>query len=498
MILIRHLTFLFILSITIGPVKAQQKVFETDIHLKSGIKITKDILSIPLDDGRMQILFLDRNSIEGILLDTMFQEQTTRHIPRAANVSGYLHGYTVDGEDINLFMSDENQKQFLIHSISITNTTDRVQKVGRIKKEKLLTSFNYRNKFYLFTIKKRSSILYLYEFDKDNLASIIEIDLSEYKFSISSYPDLYSNILPHDNMIVAPSPLSVNLIDPRDPVGIESTFEEAKVYLKGDQLVFTLDNELSNTKVITIDFNNFEYTYDIIEHESLNCEAYSVTSNSFLIENKLFQVKACKSKLRLQVKDWQTKELLGSHQISPEDASLIQGKITIEKNSSLEFISQENEKVQILDTGKIKSTLRKLQRGDLGISVNSVQDHYILTMGGRQESKSAGSDSVFPSTTTLGTPYGAIEMLTYNSAMSIYSNYKIERTTYFKSTLDESLQVTNKETVFTSFDLIKEFEKSIIAKPLNETLVRRGETYLYGYYNKQEKTYSFYEFPVLK
>ncbi|WP_421871063.1 hypothetical protein [Marinoscillum sp.] len=487
---------LLLLSI-ITPTLAQQKVYETDIHLKSGIEITKDVLAIPLDDGRMQILFLDRNSIEGILLDSMFREQTSRHIPRPASMSGYLHGYTVSDEDINLFMSDANQKQFLIHSVSITNTTDRVKKVGRIKKEKLLTAFNYRNKFYLFTIKKRSSILFLYEFDKDNLTSIVEIDLSEYKFSNSDYPDLYSNIMTNENMTAGSSPLSVNFIDLKDPVGIESTFEEAKVYLKGDQLVFTLDNELSNTKVITIDFKNFEYTCDIIEHESLNCEAYAVKSNSFLTGNMLFQVKACKSMLRLQVKDWQSKELLGSHQISPEDASLIQGKITIEKTSSLALINQENEKVQTLDTGKIKSLLRKLKRGNLGISVNSVQDHYILTMGGKQENNSTSYPGFPSATTTLVTPYGPTEVLTYSSTLSNYSDYKNERTTYFKTILDKSLQVTKRNTLLTSFDLVKQFEESLNHKPLIETLVRRGNTYLYGYYDKQKKTYSFYEFPVI-
>ena len=469
---------------------AQDQVYRTEIKLESGIGVNREILPIVSSDT-FQLIFLDRNSVQVLELDQHFYEISKYSMMRDYTNSNLL-GYSLGEDGIHLFLADSKMRKFSIETLKPGGSKSTVQTFYfPHKKERFLQAFNYKNKFFLLSVKKFSSELSLYEFEGDYLIGEKTIDLSDHNFSSHSYPDLYSNVTGIEGYGTA---LKMAVVNTNEPISLELASDPSKLYVREGEIVITIDNELSNTKIITIDIDTYDHKYQMVNHESLNCgNALNIVSNSFLQDNKLFQVKACNSRLNLMVKDLETNETIKVFQLEEDDNSLMNSPAIQLGGTSLYTSPTDHE------MNNFKAVLRKISKSDVGVAVNLLDQEYLLTIGGHLEVKNIASRLHAPvGGGTVSTPYGSVSLPSYNPTMVSFNGSKYSRTVYFKSILNQlTLDHQSGEAPDSSFDIINEFEINLQNDLEINTLFRINHNYLYGVYDKKKQVFVLYQFPEI-
>jgi len=496
---LKSLNFKFFLSIiTVFVVKqsfTQELVFETSLNLKSGLKDKSDILPIVLEDKRCVLFFLDNIEIKSLVLSKDFQKIDEYRISRPQIPYNKLLGHSINDNDYCLFFSNNKKNQFYTQSINISEKSSQSQTLSlKLKKEKYLEAISYKGRFYLLTVKKFSSILKIYEFMGSRLIAEKELDFSQHKFSNEDYPDLYSTL--SQSATLTQQKLSITKIDTENPIPLEIAAQKSKLYLKGNDIYLTIDNSLRNTKIVKINLDSYEYSFKEIDQAQLDCgDALNVVSNSFLLEDKLFQVKSCKSGLLMRISDIKTHQVISEYSVNKnEEIQFKNGSIRQEGGTNIYTQGTDKE----LD--KTKQILRKISNSKIGVSAYQRNNNLTVTIGGYKEVQQAtGGGMTFTPGSSISTPYGNVSTpatYSYNPTMFGYGSYKNTRAIYFKSILDSSKfeHIEEAKVTKTAYDKIKDFEESIMTSISNETLFRFDKSYIFGYYSRVRKTYTLSKF----
>lgn len=483
------ITFLLLTSsFAFNDIVAQETIFETDIQLKTGLENKRDVLPVVLDDQSVTLFLLDNAEITSMILDKDFQKTDEYTIPRPEATYDNLLGQSVDGDQYNIFFANRRKNQFYVHEFNMAEKTNRGRLLDiKLKKEKYFESISYQNKFYLLTIKKFTSIMVVYEFTGSQLNAKKEIDLTEFEESNIYLSNLYTEFLSGDGSLT--QSLYAPKIDLRTPAPIQQTADPAKLFVSGNKLTMTIDNDLQYTKIIKVDLGTYEHSIEAIKNEPLLCkESVSTSANSFLWESTLFQVKVCKSKLRISVKRLGNEETLAEYVAEREEGIQFKnGPLQQEGSNSIYGQGTEKE----LNT---KQFLRKMSNSQISVSAYEQNEELILKVGGYKELRgNYGNVGTFNTGSTISTPYGTVTTPpshTYNPAMAGYSTMTTSRSVYFNVKLDvETLQQIEGEVAQTAFDKIRNFEKAKTSSMVNETVFRVGDVYVYGYYHKADKKY---------
>lgn len=464
------------------------------MQLHSGLKDKRDILPIVSSEQSISLFFLDNAEIKSMILDRDFSKIDEYKVTRPQVAFKTLLGHSISGNEYNLFFSNNKKNQFYAQTINIAEKENRSKILDlKLKKEKYLEAVTYRDNFLLFTIKKLSSMLKIYEFEGSELIVEKELDLSKHKFSTSSYPDLYSVLSKSSTPFQ--QYLSTTKIDSNTPIPLELAADKSKLYLADGKVFITIDNSRSNTKILTIDLNSYRPSFELITHEDLECgEALYVVSNSFLVDNILYQVKSCKEALSLRATAIDSKKEIAGYTVTKnQEIEFKNGPIRQEGGTT--FYTQGTDK----SLSKTKQLLRKMSNSKIGVSAYKVDDKITLTIGGYKEVQQAsGGGMTYTPGTNFSTPYGSVSTpatYSYNPTMYGYKNYKNTRAVYFKSVLSaENLAHIDIALPQTAYDKIKKFDDSAPNSTTNETLFKVADVYIFGYYNKSKKTYSLRQF----
>lgn len=122
------------------------------------------------------------------------------------------------------------------------------------------------------------------------------------------------------------------------------------------------------------------------------------------------------------------------------------------------------------NTRVLKTTsqfLRKVSRGDIGISTYLYKGQYKITIGSKIEKPSGGFGPMggfggFPMAS-----FGTISV-TFNPTLFAYGNYSSTKSTYIDCVFDENFNHVKGEVPITSFDRIKSFEEDFSIKTSKE------------------------------
>jgi hypothetical protein len=493
--LLPHTLYILLTLTGIHKTISQNLVFEKSIHLKSGIKDNREVLPIVIEEKRAVLILLGNLEITAVETNEVFQEIDYYKIPRPNINFNDLLGYSINNSAYSLFFSNNKKNQFYIQTIDITNkqSNSKISEL-KLKKEKFLESFTYQNRFYIFSVKKMSSIIKLYEFDGGNLKAEKEFDLSRYKFSNSPYFDLYSTL--SESITPIQQNLSIAKIDNGNPVPLEIASNTSKMYSFDEKVFITIDNILNKTQIISINLNTYEHFFETIKHEPLGCEdAVNVVSNSYLTSEVLFQIKASKSCLVIRTIDLQTKEIISEYEVA-KDENITFKNTPIMQEGGTSIYTQGTDK----ELEKTKEVLRKISNGKIGISAYPLTNQIVLTVGGYKEVQQGNGVMTYSPETTISTPYGNVNnsgASSYNSTLFGYSNYKNTRSVHFKTLLDKDTYNHIEGMVSKNpFDQIKDFEDASSEAIRNETIFRIDNFYIFGYYSNSKKTYSLYKFQI--
>jgi hypothetical protein len=486
---------LLILVCALLKLSSQEILFETQIDLDWSFQDKRESYpALDLETGNLALFILDNSSIKAQLFDRNYKLMNELKVDRPRGPYKTLLGSSYREIKYNLFFTNEARDAFCIKTIDLgkSNYSETILPLS-LKDEKLLETICHRNQFYMLTVKKKSSIIKIYIFDSDAQCQIKELDFSGHAFSGSKYSKL-SDVL-HES--VSPFILSSNVyrIDNNSPSTLDLASKENKIYTRDDQFILTIDNDLSETKILTIDLKDYRGSVRTYRQVKSACEdPFYTKSNSYLYENYLFQIKGCNEEMQFSIIDILTDSLIKGEKVTKEEEITFRNSPLFQEGGVTVFVQDKKKELETT-----KQILKKIADSNIGIAVYKISDTLELTLGGYLEVKqnSFGGPMISTPGTTISTPSGTVYMpgYSYNPTMNGYNSYKNKRSIYFKSLLNiADFEHLSGEAKRNAFDKIKDFNDFLGSNISSETVFRVEDYYVLGYYNALDKKYLLLKF----
>ncbi|NOU61922.1 hypothetical protein [Marinifilum caeruleilacunae] len=469
---------------------AQEILNEQEIKLRTYLSDKREVYPIVNQESGDIVLFLmDNDTINVQVYNQAFDFIKSYRCKRPNGKYKHLLGHTIENDNYNLFFTNKRNKEFLVKTVNYNKEVSEEKKVPiKLSKEEYLEAICYKNKFYVLSRIFTASIYKLRVFEDCEMKICVEHD--------------FSNILPNkinsnvilDDLYDTPEPVidsNFEKIVNGDPNPLDITSNDKKIYCHEDKMLLTFDDDDDMTLIVSIDLESFSLETKTFTHGG-DVNNTRVLSNSYLYDNKLFQLKVSKNELCLRIQDFKTEQILKEYRVgNAQDIDF--------KNSSLIQAVGSGAGGREKELEKTKQVLRKLLSGAIGISVYPNKDILQLTVGGINEHVSPSTGDVL-----LAGLFGALAvplasggkyMAVPNHTMYSYSSYANSRSVYFKSLLDRnSLEHLQGIPAKNPFDKLMKFANNIETPPSTQTFFKVNNFYVLGYYIEEEKKYVLRKF----
>ncbi|WP_310377344.1 hypothetical protein [Flavobacterium sp.] len=449
-------------------------------------KGNRDVFQIVNDSTKVTTFFIcDKEKIKAIRLNKEMQvvdSLSTNRINHEVYVG--MIGNNGDDQNPNLFWSSPNRKEILVQRFNFEIHKVTTQNyVLSLKDERSLQSFSQNGRFYLLTVLKNSDKLKLYVFDANGKLEEKIIDLAGFKFYKSDYQKTTLYGFLSESLFASNSSFSLQKISSENPTSLVKSSMKRKCYLNGNTLVMTFDTNIDYTQLITLNLEAYTATEKFIKKPYLySIDPTFLTSNSFLIDNKLYQIKSSSSQIILTLKNL--------------DDNLLKTYAASDRTPSIDFknteIIQEDgnaSKKRILETSA--QFIRKMNNLNAGISCYKLNDNYLITLGSVSEEAPSGSAML------IGGMFGVAGVLIAaaisSPTMESFNSYANRRVVYINCLFDKEANHINGEIQPLAFDKIRIFADKN-ADISSQTLFKMDGSYYLGYHDKNTKEYTIRKF----
>ena len=464
------LLFLF-LSYSIGS--AQKEVVSLNIETTSKLRIKEGYNFLNTKTGDVLVCLIDKKSGVANLLDKDFNVKSTITFdpPKFDNILGYK----IKGNTYEILFANNSKKKFSIVSINFdTKRTSQENFKFDFDDEVYLQSVHYNNQLYFFTA------------NRDNDFTIRKLD--DNKFPILKKTSIHSKNTDQDLLSVgnfgSMTP-KITKIDNRVPNALEQTASQIKLYQKEGFIYLPVENQEDlktslytiNLESLTIDQATFEYP----KGEVGDFGRY----NSFILDDKIFQVGSSKKEMKIAVKSFDDKKLKEFYIEIDKPIDFKNSPIIQDGKTMLPFVNRR----ELEETSKF---LRKISSGNIGVTGYKDDNMYLLTIGGSKELYGGGGMMMVNDGVTMyggGVPF---VQFAFNPTFYSYGTYTTTKSTFFNTHLDADFNYVPKEESENIFDKIKEYNKGIKFDTAEDVFVHEGKVY-FSSYNSRNKTLKIIE-----
>ncbi|TPG36351.1 hypothetical protein [Flavobacterium pectinovorum] len=482
--------------------------FSQDIVKEFDLKLEKkrDFFQVVNEDKKEVILFLnDKEKVTSIRFDEKFNIIDSLTTARPEKKYDNIIGYSQKDNNYFLFWASENRKEINSQYFNFTKKETKTTSINlELKKEKIVKELTINNVFYLITIVKNTSILKFYISNNDGNLDTKTIDLSNLQFHNESATEvnLYTALTGES------SDIFIQNISTDSPPSLSLSSKRFKVYTyKNDEIIFTMDNNTFSTDILKINLNDFTGDLKSIQQPAVAKGAYeSITfkSNSFLIDDKILQIKTNPQVLFLTMSDQNGNKINRFIATREEEITF--------KNSDVfqEIKSIHNKKV----LEKPKQFIRKINNSNPGISCYKLNGLYYTVIGSSQDiARAGGGGARMGMGAGVGGGFGgagfggAPMSFGFSSSYTIGNliSYKDKNVVYTNCLFDSSFNHLDSKIETSAFEKARLFLEenedvsqgvSIFGRDLyKDLIVFKFNTTLYlGSYNNQNKKYQIFSF----
>lgn len=423
------------------------------------------------------LFFGDKNRIKAILLDDKMKFIDSISALKPEKDYSRMLGSSNSNAKSTLFWSSSNQKKVFSQSFDFKNSQTSGKTFSlEFKNEIYLQDFSVGNKFMILSLLKESNIFKLYIFDDEGNLDIKDIDISSAKFYHRS--NLYSTF--EDDFMPFEKPFSLEKINTETPNSLSNTSKKRKLYIVNNQINITIDTDQNYTQLIQIDLENYSVTSkNILQTPFKNFGTPDLNFNSFLLYNKLYQIKSSSNKFYLTIKD-----LNGN--LLKEYSATADNPIDF-KNSEIYQDGGDFGNKRTLE--KSSQFIRKINSLHSGVSCYIIDQNTLITLGGVSAEQQSTGQSVMNQFGLIGSLIGTLISPTMESFNS-YSNRKVVK---IEGLFDKEGNHIKGELQPLAFDKIKLFlEKNTDA--FSQTLYKVENIYYFGCYDNTTKEYIIRKF----
>lgn len=483
----RNLLILLFLSINCF---GQDIVKTFELKLKSN----KDVFQIVDENtGDVNFFVSDRKKIMAFNLNKSLEIKDSLSAPRperrykdilgyaSENHRHFIYWTTTNKEDVYVQEFDFQKRQLRSIPLNLTITSDE---------ENYLESFTTNGKFYIIRLNNKDKQLYLYEIFGESVSRHI---LNTKEMSLYLTDNFKSNIYnifadndfdhnPFDSNFE--KEMTISKINLKSPTTLADSAKKRKMYIIGGNVYISFDNTNTKTQLIKVDLQTKTCQLIDIPKPVIENSDTTLTTNSFLIDDKIFQIAVTAKKIVLVEKDL-VGNIIKQHSVNDKDIFTI-------KNSPFTRERISGSERELETTAQF---LRKIVRSNVGISVYKVYDNYLMTIG-CISAESSGGGAPMMGMGGFGMPMGGSTMMMpipANFMMMSYNSYKGRRSIATKSLFNKDFTHISGELKDLAFDKIKKFEDDYmgISSLKLQTIFRQGTDYIFGCYDEDLEQYSF-------
>ncbi|MBF4492566.1 hypothetical protein IR010_08420 [Flavobacterium sp. MR2016-29] len=268
---------------------SQEIVKEFDLKLDK----KRDFFQVVNESEKEVILFLnDKEKVTSIRFDEKFNIIDSLTATRPEKKYDNIIGYSQKDNNYFVFWASEDRKEISAQYFNFAKKETRTTPISlELKKEKIVKEVTINNTFYLITIVKNTSFLKFYISNNDGNLIEKTVDLSHFEFkNIFNHPEDLYTVLTDES-----SEPCFQTIASDSPPSLAMSSKRYKIYTSNPgEIIFTIDNTTKATQILRI--NLLDFTSNLIsikQRETIKGEygAIQFKSNSFLIDNKILQLK---------------------------------------------------------------------------------------------------------------------------------------------------------------------------------------------------------------
>lgn len=376
-------------------------------------------------------------------------------VPRTNLENHSIIGYSFS-EDGNptLYWATDDYKSILVVKYYLEGKTYKMLSYNSpISSQFVITTFQKNNLFYIVTRDISQPELIVYVF-KNGIVEEKAFDFSSYTFQ-----NRKTQPLTFDQVIIE-NPIEKIEVEEYNPL-FKST-KKSKIYMLNNHIFLTFDHNPNKTQVFDINLESNDLTEKNFTQAVINNPRK--LSNSFLYNDKIYQINATQNELLFDIKDFNSGETLKNYKVMKND--------TIRFKSSPLLVQGENQR-----TKELKNTSKFLQRLsylDAGVSVFKNSQNTLVTLGGIPR----------------------IEKMYYTINDEVYTwdySQTSSETVFFESTLNQDNEFVKFEQQPFALDNINYFldQNRKVTLP---SILKLKNFYILGYYDVATKQYIMRKF----
>jgi|TARA_R110000823_G_scaffold159218_5_gene290426 hypothetical protein len=482
---------LFLFSVLVSfQVFSQEPFLSIPNDLKTRSKSPSDAFAVVENENNSFAIFLDdKKTLNGYLYSENLEplgKFSSNGLPKFYNE---IIGSTHKNGQIRLFVKNQNNRNFgsVLFDFSRKATLETEYNF-KLKGETYLQSHSYRDKFYILTVSRNSSILNIYVFDHDG-----KFDKRTFNFDDKYFGDRKNKQVDLDFLLTDREQFktegAVVKIEESNPNNIAITSKLNKIYDRKNSFLLTIDGGLLYTYLFEFKVPELNVNLKAIEKEQLPFEGFLPESNSYIFKDNIYQICALSDTLIFTVKNIDTKKEIKRIELSKDEEITFKNSPIIQEGTS--FGANKRRELD-----KTSQFLRKITTEDIGLAVILTKDGYQITMGGNMEiSNTGGGGAMIMTGLNTGMTIATVGAFTFSFNPVFYSfySYKFNKSTRIECLFDENFEHIPGATPHNVFDTIEAFTlKNPKAKA--ETIFKIQNSFIYGKYNDEADTYELFKF----
>ena len=468
---------------------------ETILRIENNFKEQKttssydEVLSIfNENNNNLALLFIDKRKIYNYLFDENFNiidSISTDKRPR--KYKNALGSSITNSNEYRIFLTNKSKKKFATINFSFKDKTTTISELKlnfTNTNERLVQSISSQNKFYIITIQDFSNNIRIYSFDEKAKATEHLIDLSSFKVMNKDYGDKLSALFFFSSLNGSTSNININKFDDNSINSLVQTSDDVKMYVKNNNVIFTFDMNNEYTLALTINLNTYKGTFKKI-NKIYNFKAKN--SNSYLFEDKLFQIASNSEKLYFIIRDFKSEDVLNQYVINKYEPISFKNTPIVQSEKSY------TNKIKFQNT---KQFLRKISKSNIGISIAKIKNKYQITLGAIKKIISNegnfGMGFITPDVNIRS--FAPTNIAFFNPTNIAYNTYQNTKSITIKTILDKDLKHVKGGVSKNAFDLLSKYQDVYDNPKKGEAIFKYKNYYIFGHFNYGNRFYQLHKF----
>ena len=400
-------------------------------------------------------------------------------------------GKTLKNGQIRLFLKNENNKNFGSVLFDFEREATIETEFGfKLDDEVYLQSHSYKDKFYILTVTKRSSILNLYTFDHDGKFGKKSFDFSDKNFGDrENKPTRLDKLLTEYTRALRTETSVVKIIE-TNPNSIAITSKVCKIYDRGNKFVLSIDEGILYTYLFEFTLPELTVSLKTSQKKQLPNDGNPAINNSYLFGDKIFQITANSNRMLFTIKNLENEEVLKQIELSKDEEITFKNSPIIQEGTAMASSERRN-----LD--ETSQFLRKISDEDIGVAVMPIKEGYRITIGGNKK-LNVNTGGVFgvPNIIVGGPAGGSMfngEYNFFNPIFTAYNSYQYNKSTRIECLFNDNFEHLDGIIPQNVFDKIRVYT---LRNPNGkaENVFKINDFLIYGKYNAKEDTYELIKF----